>query len=84
LQNSQKMLAWTRFTYLLALTYNPKYVQPTMYMSDGYILPLAQLIKKEVSIPIIGVGKIHDPSLAAEAVIKGKVDAIAILQTAYC
>lgn len=49
-----------------------------MYFPKGYLLKLAEGIKKEVKVPVIGVGALHDPYLAEEALQTGKVDLIAM------
>jgi 2,4-dienoyl-CoA reductase-like NADH-dependent reductase (Old Yellow Enzyme family)/thioredoxin reductase len=49
-----------------------------MYFPQGYLLHLAEGIKKEVKVPVIAVGAIHDPQLAEEALQKEKADLIAM------
>src|SRR5690625_3600692 len=44
----------------------------------GYQLPLARAIRREVGIPVIGVGMLDDPNLAASAVGNGDADLVAI------
>ncbi|NWF56354.1 MAG: FAD-dependent oxidoreductase [Syntrophaceae bacterium] len=49
-----------------------------MYFPKGYLLHLAEGIKKSVKIPVIAVGAIHDPSLAEEALRRKQADLIAM------
>lgn len=49
-----------------------------MYFPKGYLLPLAAGIKKEVKVPIIAVGALHDPYLAEEAIRNNQADLIAM------
>lgn len=44
----------------------------------GYQLPFAEAIKKEVMMPVIGVGLITEPEQAEKALEEGKADLIAI------
>ena len=57
-------VAWTAF-------------QPHYY-PRGCILYLAEAVKKLVKIPVIGVGRINDPDVAAEAIEEGKCDIISL------
>jgi len=49
-----------------------------MYYPQGYLLHLAEGIKKKVKVPVIGVGAVHNPYLAEEALQKGRADLIAM------
>ncbi|MGB9698086.1 MAG: FAD-dependent oxidoreductase [Thermodesulfobacteriota bacterium] len=49
-----------------------------MYFPKGYLLHLAEGIKQKVRVPVIGVGAVHDPYLAEEALQKGQADLIAM------
>lgn len=51
---------------------------PPNYMKHGCMLDLAHLAKKEVSIPIIAVGRLDDPKVANETIKSGKADLVAI------
>jgi len=51
---------------------------PSMADAPGALLPYAATIKAMVNVPVIAVGKIHDPCLAEEALAKGQADLIAI------
>jgi len=48
------------------------------YMPQGHLIPLAAEVKKAVSIPVIGVGRIVDPEFAEQVLREGKVDLIAL------
>jgi 2,4-dienoyl-CoA reductase-like NADH-dependent reductase (Old Yellow Enzyme family)/thioredoxin reductase len=48
------------------------------YLPHGHLLHLAEGIKKEVSIPVIAVGAIHNPQLAEDALQQKKADLIAM------
>ncbi|MCL4535467.1 MAG: NADH:flavin oxidoreductase [Bacteroidetes bacterium] len=44
----------------------------------GYMLHLAEGIKRAVSVPVIAAGRIHDPALAERALEEGKADLIGV------
>ena len=44
----------------------------------GHILDDASRVKKAVSIPVIGVGRVHDPYMIDAAIDEGWVDAVAV------
>lgn len=48
------------------------------YKNPGFNIPSAALIKKNVSVPVIAVGRINDPALAAQTVEEGSADLIAL------
>jgi hypothetical protein len=48
---------------------------------DGTFLELAAQVKKSVSVPVIAVGRLGDPALAAQAVATGKTDFVALGRT---
>ncbi len=49
---------------------------PSMYAPDGVFMPMAEALKKVVSIPVILPGKMGDPFLAEKALQEGKADFI--------
>jgi 2,4-dienoyl-CoA reductase-like NADH-dependent reductase (Old Yellow Enzyme family) len=49
-----------------------------MIFPDGLFLDFAAQIKREVLVPIIAVGRLGDPVIAAEAISSGKADFIAL------
>ncbi len=49
---------------------------PSMYSPDGVFIPLAEALKRVVSIPLIVPGKIGDPFLAEKTLKEGKADFI--------
>ncbi len=49
-----------------------------VYLPKGHLLRLAEGIKREVRIPVIAVGAIHDPAFAEEALRAKKADLIAM------
>lgn len=49
-----------------------------MYLPQGYLLHLAEAIKKVVRLPVIAVGALHDPALAEKALRDEKADLIAM------
>lgn len=51
---------------------------PPMSFPPGYLLPYAAAIKASVGVPVIAVGKLHDPLLAERALAEGKADLIAV------
>ncbi len=48
-------------------------IEPIQY-EQGWKLYLAENIRKHVHIPVFGVGMIHDPEIAAEAIGQGRID----------
>jgi 2,4-dienoyl-CoA reductase-like NADH-dependent reductase (Old Yellow Enzyme family) len=44
----------------------------------GYFIPQAEAVKKAVSVPVIGVGGITEPTFANQLVAEGKVDLVAV------
>jgi 2,4-dienoyl-CoA reductase-like NADH-dependent reductase (Old Yellow Enzyme family)/thioredoxin reductase len=55
-----------------------EYIVQPMYFPRGLLIPLAERIRREVSIPVIAVGRINDPKLANEAISSGRVDMVAM------
>jgi len=51
---------------------------PSMYTKHGCFIHLAEAVKKEVSIPVITVGRIKDPSLADQVIRDGKADIVSM------
>jgi len=45
---------------------------------DGLNAACAEAVKRAVDVPVIGVGRIHDPALAAEMIEEGRADLIAM------
>ena len=56
-------------------------VLPPMNMPDAPFLDFAAEVKKQVSVPVIAVGRLGDPALAQAAVASGKTDFIALGRT---
>jgi dimethylglycine catabolism A len=54
---------------------------PPMAYPDGLWLDYAAGIKARVAVPVIAVGRLGDPALAAEAIENGKADFIALGRT---
>lgn len=57
---------------------------PREYMPDGVNAYIMDEIKKEVSIPVIAVGKIKTSALAEEILQQGKADLIAMGRQLFC
>jgi 2,4-dienoyl-CoA reductase-like NADH-dependent reductase (Old Yellow Enzyme family) len=57
---------------------NAERMIPPMKYPVGEFLPLAARVKAAVSVPVIGVGRLGDPQVAAEAVASGKIDLVAL------
>ncbi len=51
---------------------------PPMNYPDGVFVHLAQAVKAAVSVPVVAVGRLHDPALAARVVAEGKADLVAL------
>ncbi len=54
---------------------------PPMQYPDATFLAYAADIKKEVAVPVIAVGRLGDPAVAAEAITSGKADFVALGRT---
>ena len=54
---------------------------PSMAVDDGPLLPLAEGIKRAVTIPVIAVGKIRSPKLAEKVIADEQADFVAIGRT---
>ena len=54
---------------------------PPMQYPDATFLDYAADIRKEAKVPVIAVGRLGDPAVAAEAVASGKADFIALGRT---
>jgi len=50
---------------------------PSIYSPPGVLLPLAEEVKRSVTIPVIGTGGISDPELADQILREEKVDLVA-------
>ncbi len=51
---------------------------PSMYARQGCFVQLAEQIKKEVSLPVVTVGRIKKPEMAEEIIAQGKADMVAM------
>ena len=58
-------------------------IEPIQY-EEGWKLYLAENIRKHVSIPVFGVGVIHDPAKADQAIADGKVDFVCVGRELLC
>jgi 2,4-dienoyl-CoA reductase-like NADH-dependent reductase (Old Yellow Enzyme family) len=54
---------------------------PPMQYPDATFLPYAADIRKDVKVPVIAVGRLGDPEVAAAAISSGKADFIALGRT---
>ena len=54
------------------------YFIPPASIPHGFLLSDAEEIKKSVKIPVIAVGRINDPLMAEDALLRGKADMIAM------
>ncbi|HEY56639.1 MAG TPA: FAD-dependent oxidoreductase [Dehalococcoidia bacterium] len=57
---------------------SPGWGQPPTTRPPGCLVPLAEMTKRAVSIPVIAVGKLGDPELAERVLQEGKADFIAL------
>lgn len=55
-------------------------VEGSMHVAPGYSLFVSSDIRREVSIPVIGVGRIKDPAQAEEALAEGHCDLIGMVR----
>lgn len=53
------------------------------YYPRGYLLYLAEAVKKLVKIPVIGVGRINNPETAIKAVEEGKCDIVSMARQLF-
>lgn len=51
---------------------------PPMQYPEGMFLPLARALKTCVQVPVIAVGRLHDPELAERAIAEGQADMVAL------
>ncbi len=51
---------------------------PSMYVRHGCFVHLAEAVKKEVSIPVVAVGRIKSPELADQIIKERKADVVAM------
>jgi len=49
-----------------------------LYWPPGYMVPLAEALKKEITIPVIAGGRLGDPILAEQVLTSGKADFISL------
>jgi len=54
---------------------------PPMQYSDATFLSYAADIKRDVKVPVIAVGRLGDPAVAADAITSGKADFVALGRT---
>jgi 2,4-dienoyl-CoA reductase-like NADH-dependent reductase (Old Yellow Enzyme family) len=52
--------------------------KPKDMQEQGFYVYAAEIVRKAVNIPVIGVGGIKDPKFADETIRKGRVDMIAV------
>lgn len=53
-------------------------ILPTIYSPKGCLVYLAEAVKKEVGIPVIAQGRLHEPAMADGVISEGKADFIAV------
>lgn len=51
---------------------------PPVYFDKGVYLNLSEALKKVVTVPILAAGKMADPELAVEALVKDRLDAVGL------
>ncbi len=56
-------------------------VLPPMNYPDGIFLDFAAEVKRQVTVPVIAVGRLGDPAMAEAAVASGKTDFVALGRT---
>ena len=59
-------------------SHTPGITIPSMYAKPGLFIHLSEAIKKIVSIPVIGVGRIKDPEHADRIIKEGKADMVSM------
>ncbi|MFW9897421.1 MAG: FAD-dependent oxidoreductase, partial [Candidatus Thorarchaeota archaeon] len=63
---------------------NPSGIEIPSYCKHGCFIRLPEAIKKEVNIPVIGVGRIIDPAMADEFIQEGRADIIYMGRQLIC
>jgi 2,4-dienoyl-CoA reductase-like NADH-dependent reductase (Old Yellow Enzyme family)/thioredoxin reductase len=58
-----------------------EWVSPSLYLPPACNAPLAEAIKKTISIPVMVAGRIHDPALAEEILRKNQADFLVMGRT---
>lgn len=58
------------------------YVCPPIYQPMGLLIHIPEAIKKEVKVPVIGVGKINDPRMVRRYIEDGKCDIVSVCRQA--
>ncbi len=56
-------------------------MSPPMEVARGSLLPLARGLKKEVSIPVIGVGRLDRPETFRKAIVEESADMVAVARS---
>jgi 2,4-dienoyl-CoA reductase (NADPH2) len=51
---------------------------PTYFLPEAPFAPLARRIRSEVGVPVITVGRLHRPAVAARALLRGDADFVAM------
>ncbi|HWQ76811.1 MAG TPA: FAD-dependent oxidoreductase [Syntrophomonas sp.] len=60
-------------------TYDSWYwAHPPMYFKKGMYLPLAEQLKKVVTVPVMVAGRMDDPDMAVKALAEGTIDAVGL------
>ena len=54
------------------------YEVPTFNLPQGFNIENIYAIKKQINIPVIGVGRINDPAMANQVIADGKFDLVAV------
>ncbi len=54
------------------------YAMPPSYIPKGFVIDMAEKIKKAVSIPVLCGGRMADPNISEKAIADGKIDAIVL------
>jgi len=54
------------------------YVCPPIYQPMGLLMHIPEAIKKEVKVPVIGVGKINDPRMVRRYIEQGMCDVVSV------
>jgi 2-enoate reductase len=54
------------------------YACPPGYLKSGYMIDMAEAVKKEVSIPVLVGGRMADADMSEKAIADGKIDGIAL------
>ncbi|MFD4194434.1 mycofactocin system FadH/OYE family oxidoreductase 2 [Amycolatopsis thermoflava] len=55
-------------------------VEPSMAVPRGYALPVSEALRRAVSVPVVGIGRIKSPEEAERALAEGRCDLVGVVR----